>query len=109
MSDFELTKPITPPDRTEEENWYVLVVTTLIWQLNLENADVDLGEPVTVLPGRDAFWNPCMAAVFSGPTRRTISCQGTSDVQYGTSKLTDDHLWAEGLTDDHLKGREVNR
>ena len=78
MYDVELTKPITPPDRTEEENQYVLVVTTSIWQLNLETANVDLGESVTASPVRDAFWNLHMAAVFLGPTRKAISCQGAT-------------------------------
>ena len=78
MSDIELTGPITPPDRMEEENWYMLVVTTSIWQLNLETADVDLGESVTASPGRDAFQNPCMAAVFLGPTKMVISSQGAT-------------------------------
>ena len=78
MSNVELTGPITPPDRTEEENWYVLVVTASILQLNLETANVDLGQPVTASPGRDAFWNPRMAAVFSGPTRKAISSQGAT-------------------------------
>ena len=75
MSDVELTGPITPPDRMEE-NWYVLVITTSKRQLNLETAEVDLRELVTASPGRDAFQNPCMVAVSSGPTRRAISSQG---------------------------------
>ena len=78
MSDVELTRLITPLDRTEEENWYVLVITTLIWQLNLETANVDLRESVTASPGRDAFCNPHMVAVFLGPTRRAISSQGAT-------------------------------
>ena len=78
MSSVELTGPITPLDRMEEENRYVLVITASIRQLNLETANVDLGESVTALPGRDAFWNPCMAAVFLGPTRRAISSQGAT-------------------------------
>ena len=77
-SSVELTRPITPPDRMEEENQYVLVIAALIRQLNLETADVDLGEMVTASPGRGAFQNPCMAAVFSGPARRVISSQGTT-------------------------------
>ena len=77
MSGVELTRPITPPDRIEEENWYMLVVTALIRQLNLETNGIDLGEKVTVLPGRDAFWNPGMVAVLLGPARRVISSQGT--------------------------------
>ena len=55
MSGVELTRPITPPDRTEEENFYVLVITTLIRQLNLDTMCVDLGELVTASPGRGAF------------------------------------------------------
>ena len=78
MSDVELTRHITPPDRTEEENQYVLVITALIRQLNLETADVDLGELETAPQGRDAFQNPHMAAVFLGSTRRVISSQGTT-------------------------------
>ena len=78
MSGVELTRPITPPDRMEEENQYVLVITASIRQLNLETANVDLEESVTASPGRDAFQNPCMAAVFSGPTRRAISIQGAT-------------------------------
>ena len=66
VSGVELTKPITPPDRMEEENWYVLVVTTLIRQLNMETTSVDLGESVTASPGRGAFQNPCIVAVLSG-------------------------------------------
>ena len=78
MSSVELTGPITPPDRTEEVNRYVLVINALMRQLNLETASVDLGESVTALPGRGAFQNPRMAAVFLGPTRRAISSQATT-------------------------------
>ena len=77
MSGVELTRPITPPDRTEEENWYVLVVTVSIRQLNWETTAVGLREMVTAPPRRSAFWNPCIAAVLSGPARRAISGQGT--------------------------------
>ena len=83
MSGVELTGPITPPDRMEEENWYILVVTTLIRQLNLETAGVDLGELVTASPGRGAFWNDCMVAVFLGPARRMISGQGATVKELG--------------------------
>ena len=34
MSGVELTRPITPSDRTEEEKWYILVITAAIRQLN---------------------------------------------------------------------------
>ena len=58
--DAEPTGCITPLDRIEEENWYMLVVTTSIRQLNLGSADNDLGKSSTALPGRDTFQNPCM-------------------------------------------------
>ena len=73
MSRVELTRPITPPDRMEEENQYVLVITSLIRQLNLETTGVDLRELVTASAGKDAFRNPRMVAVLSGPARRVIS------------------------------------
>ena len=78
MSNVELTRPITPPDRTEEENQYMLVITASIRQLNLETTGVDLGESEAASPGRGAFQNPHMAAVFSGPVRRVIRSQGTT-------------------------------
>ena len=78
MSSVELTGPITPPDRMEEENQHVLDVTALKRLLNLETASVDLRELVTASPGRGAFWNPRMVAVFLGPARRAISSQGTT-------------------------------
>ena len=78
MSDVELTRRITPLDRMEEENQYLLVITTSIRQLNLGTADNDLGELATALPGRDAFQNPHMVAVLLGPTRRAIGSQGAT-------------------------------
>ena len=78
MSNAELTGHITPLDRMEEENQYMLVITTLIRQLNLRSADNDLGESSAALPERDTFQNPHMAAVLSGSTRRAVSYQGAT-------------------------------
>ena len=80
MSGVELTSPITPPEWTEEEKQYVLVVTASIRRLNLERTGVVLGDMVTALPRRSAFQNPCMAAVLSRPVpaRRVISDQGAT-------------------------------
>ena len=71
----ELTSPIILPDQTEEERWYMLVVTALIRRLNLESTGVILGDMVTALAGGVAFQNPQMAAVLPGPIwgRRLIS------------------------------------
>ena len=65
-SGVELTSPIVPPDWTEEEKWYVLVVTTLVRSFNLEMTSVVLGDTVTASAGEGAFQNPHMAAVLSG-------------------------------------------
>ena len=83
MSNVKLTRCITPLDRMEEENWYVLVIAALIRQLNLGTANDDLRESATTPPGRDAFQNPHMAAVLSGPTRRAISGQGATVKELG--------------------------
>ena len=76
----ELTSPIILPDQTEEERWYVLVVTALVRRLNLESTGVVLGDTVTTLAGGVVFQNPQMAAVLPGPIRgrRLISSQGTT-------------------------------
>ena len=80
MSGVKLTSPIAPPNWTEEEKWYVLVVTASIRSLNLEMASVILGDTVTALPGRSAFQNLHMAAVLSRPVpaRGAISNQGAT-------------------------------
>ena len=66
-SGVELTSPITPPNWTEEEKWYILVVTTLVRSLNLEMTDIILGDTMTASAGGGAFQNSHMAAVLSGP------------------------------------------
>ena len=77
-SGVELTSPIVPPNWTEEEKQYVLVVTTSVSSLNLEMTSVVLEDMVTVSAGGGTFQNPCMAAVLSGPVhgRGAISNQG---------------------------------
>ena len=72
-----LLRHITPLDGTEEENWYLLVVTTLISQLNLGSASNNLGESSAIPPGGDTFQNPCMAAVLSG-SARVVGYQGAT-------------------------------
>ena len=59
----ELTSSIVPSDQTEEERWYMLVVTASVRRLNLEATRVVLRETVTTSAGGVAFQNPQMAAV----------------------------------------------
>ena len=68
-NDVELIRHITPQDRMEEENWYLVVIMTLIRQLSLGSVGNNLRESSAALPGGNTFWNPCMAAVLSGSTR----------------------------------------
>ena len=81
----KLTSPIVPPDWTEEEKWYILVVTTLVKSLNLETTSVMLGDTVTASARGGAFWNPHMAAVLPGPIQEkaVISNQGATMKELG--------------------------
>ena len=76
----ELTSPIILSNQTEEERWYMLVVTASVRRLNLEATRVILRDMVTASAGEVAFWNPQMAAVLPGPIRgrRVISNEGTT-------------------------------
>ena len=71
----ELTSPIVPSDQTEEERWYMLVVTASVRRLNLEATRVVLGNTVTASAGGVTFQNPWMAVVLPGPAegRRAIA------------------------------------
>ena len=68
-TDVEPIRRITPPVGIKGENWYLLVITTLIGQVSLESTGDDVKESSTALPRGDTFQNPCMAAVLSGSTR----------------------------------------
>ena len=63
----KLISPNIPPNQTEEENWYILVVTTSVRRLNLEMTGVVLRDTVTASAGGEAFQNPHMAAGLPGP------------------------------------------
>ena len=84
-SGVKLTSPIAPPNQTEEEKLYILVVTTLVRNLNLETTSVILRNMVTALARGGAFQSPHMAAVLSGPiqARRAISNQGATMKELG--------------------------
>ena len=81
----KLTSPIIPPDWTEEERWYMLVVTASVRSLNLVTTRVILRDTVTTLARGVAFWNPHMAAVLPRPIqeRRVISKQGATVKELG--------------------------
>ena len=93
----ELTSPIILPDQTEEERWYVLVVTASVRRLNLESTRVVLRDTVTTSAGGAAFQNPQMAAVLPGPVpgRRPISSQGA----YVEELAREDTGWEQPIRD----------
>ena len=75
-----------PPDWTEEEKQYVLVVTTSVRSLNLEMTGVILRDTVTTSARGGAFQDPCMAAVLPGPIQARkgnqqprCHCEGTRE------------------------------
>ena len=74
----KLTSPIIPSSQTEEERWYMLVVTASVSRLNLEVTGVILRDMVTTSAGDGAFQNPQMVAVLHGSVRgrRAIGNQG---------------------------------
>ena len=63
----KLTIPIAPPNQTEEERWYMLVVTFSVRSLNLETTGIILRDTVTALAGGGTFQNPHMTAVLPRP------------------------------------------
>ena len=65
----QLAGSLTPWDQTEEEKWYVLIVTTSVRALNLEMTRVILSETMTASVGELAPENPQMEAIFSGLTK----------------------------------------
>ena len=85
ISVVELTSPIILPDQTEEEKWYVLVVTASVMSLNLETTSVILRDTVTTSAGGGTFQNPHMAAVLPRPIqgRRVTSNQGATMKELG--------------------------
>ena len=80
-----MTSPIAPPNWTEEEKQYVLVVTSSIRSLNLEMTSVVLRDTVTTSARGVAFQNPCMVAVLSGhiQAREVISNHGATVKELG--------------------------
>ena len=72
-----MTRCTTPPSGTERENQYLLVITASLGQLNLGLSGNNHKRPTTDPPEENTFWNPWMAATFSGSTR-AISYGGTT-------------------------------
>ena len=55
ISVVELTSPIAPPNWTEKEKWYILVVTPSVRSLYLETTGVILRDMVSTSAGGEAF------------------------------------------------------
>ena len=60
----DMTRCTIPLSRTEKENWYLLVVTASVGQLNLGPG----GDGLERSRAENTFWNPQMAATFPGST-----------------------------------------
>ena len=103
----KLTSPIVPPNWTEEEKQYILVVTTLVRSLDLETTGVILREMVTALqleegPSGIPIWQLFSQDLFEkegvisnqGATMKEL---GKKDAEWEQHKgLAHDCLWAEG-------------
>ena len=77
IAEEDMTRCTTPPSRTERENWYLLLITTSVGQLNLGPGSNNLKRSTADPHDEDMFQNPKMAATFSGSTR-AVSYGGTS-------------------------------
>ena len=100
MSCIEPLRCITPLDGMEEENWYLLVITTSIRQpthgllaIILESHQLPHLEGIL---SRPHVWHLFSLgqqgqSVIKVPPGRSWR----SDVENGTSEQTDDHLWVE--------------
>ena len=73
----DMTRSATPPSRKERENWYLLVITASVGQLNLGPGSDNPRRSTTDPHDRNAFWNLQMVATFSGSTR-AVSYGGTA-------------------------------
>ena len=68
-----MTRCTTPPSGTEKENWYLLVITASVGQLNLGPG----GDGPKESRAENTFWNLQMAATFPGSTK-AISYEGAT-------------------------------
>ena len=65
----DVTRCTTPLSGTERENWYLLVITASVGQLNLGPSSNNPKRSTTDPCDENMFQNPQMAATFSGSTR----------------------------------------
>ena len=77
IAEEDVTRCTTPPSGTERENWYLLVITASVGQLNLGPCSNNHKRSTADAHDENTFWNPWMAATFSGSTRE-ISYGGTT-------------------------------
>ena len=65
----DVTRCTTPPSGTEKENWYLLVITASVGQLNLGPSGNNHKRSTANPHDENTFQNPLMAATFSRSTR----------------------------------------
>ena len=64
-----MTRCTTPPSGTERENWYLLVITASVGQLDLGPSSDNPKRSAADPHDENTFQNPWMAATFPGSTR----------------------------------------
>ena len=77
IAEEDVTRCTTPLSGTERENRYLLVVTASVGQLNLGPSGNNHERSTADPHDENTFWNPQMAATFSGSTR-SASYGGTT-------------------------------
>ena len=69
VAEEDMTRCTTPPSGTKRESRYLLVITASVGQLNLGPSGNNHKRSTTDPLEENMFWNPGMAATFSGSTR----------------------------------------
>ena len=77
IAEEDMTRCTTLPSEAERESWYLLVVTASMGQLNLGPSGNNCKRSTVDPHNENTFWNPWMAATFSGCTS-TISFGGAT-------------------------------
>ena len=86
IAEEDVTRCTTPPSGTERENWYLLVITASVGQLNLGPSGNNPERSTTDLHEENTFWNPQMGDTFPGPSR-AISYEGTTVKELNEVKI----------------------
>ena len=77
IAEEDVTRCTIPSSGTERENWYLLVISASVGQLNLGPSGDNPRRSAADVHDENTFQNPQMAATFPGSTR-AVSYRSTT-------------------------------